>query len=154
LVSLDSHESTRSATDSKVKEGEALMASEFALMKAAQAWQTKGTCDLPMQPALAEAFADIIDCLVVSPRAKRPEESEATQAQLGAPVEDRKVSASDPASASDQMSMASLVHDVEAYRGALGYPVRGDHNGLLSDGTRPVCGICAAWKKLDDELAY
>ena len=43
------------------------MASKFALEKAAQAWTTKSTCDLAMQPELAEAFADIIDALIVRP---------------------------------------------------------------------------------------
>lgn len=34
-----------------------------------------------------------------------------------------------------------LEHDIEAYRGALGYPVSGDHDGRLSDGTIPHNGI-------------
>jgi hypothetical protein len=38
----------------------------------------------------------------------------------------------------------SLEHDIEAYRGALGYPVRGDHDGRLSDGTTPINGIALA----------
>lgn len=89
------------------------MASEFALMKAAQAWQTKATSHIWMEPDLAEAFADILDACMVNP-------SEATQAQLGAPVEDRKVSASDPVSASDQMETyrwdrASTLAIIEAF---------------------------------------
>ncbi len=32
--------------------------------------------------------------------------------------------------------------DIDAYRGALGYTVPGDHTGKLSDGTVPQCGIC------------
>jgi hypothetical protein len=31
----------------------------------------------------------------------------------------------------------------QAYRGALGYPVPGEYNGLLSNGELPQCGLCA-----------
>jgi len=43
-----------------------------------------------------------------------------------------------------QDALAASEHDIEAYRGALGYAVRGDHNELLSDGTRPNNGIAEA----------
>jgi hypothetical protein len=36
-----------------------------------------------------------------------------------------------------------LRHDTQAYRGALGYPVPGEYNGLLSNGELPQCGLCA-----------
>ncbi len=35
-------------------------------------------------------------------------------------------------------------HDILAYCVALGYPVPGDHNGLLTDGIQPKCGLCDA----------
>lgn len=35
-----------------------------------------------------------------------------------------------------------MKHDMEAYRGALGYSAPGDHDGKLTDGTTPQCGIC------------
>ena len=34
--------------------------------------------------------------------------------------------------------IAQLRHDIDAYRLSLGYMVRGNHDGLLSDGTAPV----------------
>jgi hypothetical protein len=34
--------------------------------------------------------------------------------------------------------------DIEAYRGALGYPTRGDHDGRLTNGEVPRCGLCDA----------
>jgi hypothetical protein len=34
--------------------------------------------------------------------------------------------------------------DIHAYRGALGYAVPGWHDGKLSDGTEPKCGMCDA----------
>ncbi len=37
-----------------------------------------------------------------------------------------------------------LKHDIEAYRGALGYSVPGDHNGQLTNGEVPKCGLCEA----------
>jgi hypothetical protein len=37
-----------------------------------------------------------------------------------------------------------LEWDVQAYRGALGYSVSGDHSGRLTDGTFPSCGLCAS----------
>lgn len=40
--------------------------------------------------------------------------------------------------------VAGLRHDIDAYRGMLGYAVPGDHNGLLMDGTRPCNGISEA----------
>lgn len=43
------------------------MASKFALEKAAQAWCTKSTSHLFMNVELAEAFADIIDSVMVKP---------------------------------------------------------------------------------------
>lgn len=42
--------------------------------------------------------------------------------------------------------------DVDAYRGALGYSVRGDHNGLLTDGTAPNNGIAEALQRRVAEL--
>ena len=42
------------------------------------------------------------------------------------------------------IEITRLKHDIHAYRGALGYPVPGDHNGCLSDGTRPNNGIAEA----------
>lgn len=35
-------------------------------------------------------------------------------------------------------------HDIEAYRGAFGYSVPGHHNGRLSNGEMPQCGLCDA----------
>lgn len=35
-----------------------------------------------------------------------------------------------------------LEHDIEAYRGALGYSVPASHNGKLTDGGKPQCGLC------------
>lgn len=40
--------------------------------------------------------------------------------------------------------LQQALHDIEAYRGALGYSVSGDPDGKLSDGTAPVCGLCEA----------
>ena len=44
-------------------------------------------------------------------------------------------------------ALAEQAREIEAYRGALGYPVRGDHNGRLNDGTYPVNGIAEAKDK-------
>lgn len=44
----------------------------------------------------------------------------------------------------DMPEFCALSHDIEAYRGALGYSVQGRHNGLLYNGQRPVCGLCEA----------
>lgn len=33
-------------------------------------------------------------------------------------------------------------HDIESYRGALGYSIAGTHDGKLTDGTTPQCGMC------------
>lgn len=41
-----------------------------------------------------------------------------------------------------------LDHDLLAYAGALGYPIPGDHNGLLTSGEQPKCGLCDAKEKL------
>lgn len=38
--------------------------------------------------------------------------------------------------------MGRMATDNIAYRGALGYPVPGEHDGRLSDGTIPQCGLC------------
>lgn len=40
--------------------------------------------------------------------------------------------------------LAAMKHDLDAYRGALGYAVPGDHDGRLSDGSATRCGICEA----------
>ena len=32
--------------------------------------------------------------------------------------------------------------DIESYRGALGYSIAGTHDGKLTDGTTPQCGMC------------
>lgn len=40
--------------------------------------------------------------------------------------------------------LAGLKHDIQAYRGALGYPVPGSHDGRTSDGFYPICGMCDA----------
>ena len=40
--------------------------------------------------------------------------------------------------------LARLRHDVEAYRGALGYSIPGNHDGKLSDGQTPQCGLCSS----------
>jgi hypothetical protein len=45
-----------------------------------------------------------------------------------------------------------LKADIEAYRGALGYSVAGDHDGRLSDGTDPVNGIAEALHRENAEL--
>lgn len=41
-----------------------------------------------------------------------------------------------------QWQLHCALHDIQAYRGALGYSVPGDHNGKLMDGTTPQCGMC------------
>ncbi len=33
-------------------------------------------------------------------------------------------------------------HDIQAYRGALGYSIPGDHTGKLTNGTVPLNGLC------------
>jgi hypothetical protein len=38
--------------------------------------------------------------------------------------------------------LAEARHNIDAYRGALGHPVPGNHDGKLSDGTVPSCGLC------------
>lgn len=38
----------------------------------------------------------------------------------------------------------ALRHDIHAYRGALGYAVPGHHDGTLSNGNTPICGMCDA----------
>ena len=44
--------------------------------------------------------------------------------------------------------------DIRAYRGALGYPVPGDHDGRLRDGTYPVNGTAVALEvQLRDALS-
>ena len=40
-----------------------------------------------------------------------------------------------------------LEHDIEAYRGALGYPIKCYHDGRLMDGTFPINGIAEALTK-------
>ncbi len=42
--------------------------------------------------------------------------------------------------------VAMMQHDIEAYRGALGYSIPGNHDGKLCDGTTPKCGLCEARK--------
>jgi len=44
--------------------------------------------------------------------------------------------------------MAKLKRDCIAYQGALGYAVPGWHDGKLSDGTVPSCGMCEARDKV------
>lgn len=46
-----------------------------------------------------------------------------------------------------------LENDIEAYRGALGYSVRADHSGKLSDGTTPQCGMCNSSYRAQCEYA-
>jgi hypothetical protein len=48
---------------------------------------------------------------------------------------------------------AELERDMHAYRGALGYPVPGWHDGKLSDGTTPINGLAKAVVKLRAEPA-
>jgi hypothetical protein len=43
-----------------------------------------------------------------------------------------------------ELALEATVRDLHAYRGALGYAVPGWHDGKLSDGTTPRCGICDA----------
>ena len=45
-------------------------------------------------------------------------------------------------------ALAAARRDIEAYRGAIGYSAPGDHDGRLSDGTTPICGLCDAKEKL------
>lgn len=51
-----------------------------------------------------------------------------------------------------ESELAALRHDIDAYRGALGYSVPGDHDGRLSDGTTPKCGLCEAKSATYDEF--
>lgn len=46
-------------------------------------------------------------------------------------------------------TLRRLTHDIEAYRGALGYSVPGDHDGKLSNGTVPQCGMCNSQDRMD-----
>ena len=46
-----------------------------------------------------------------------------------------------------EAQIAALSHDIQAYRGALGYSVPGDHDGILSDGRLPINGIAEAQVK-------
>lgn len=48
--------------------------------------------------------------------------------------------------------IAALEIDIQAYRGVLGYPVPGDHNGFLSNGTLPTNGITDALNKRISDL--
>ena len=50
-------------------------------------------------------------------------------------------------------TIRELRHDIQAYRGALGYPVPGDHDGRLSNGSTPVNGIAEAMNKALDRQA-
>lgn len=43
-----------------------------------------------------------------------------------------------------KVELEKMKRDIHVYRGALGYAVPGDHDGELSDGTTPVCGLCKA----------
>lgn len=45
---------------------------------------------------------------------------------------------------SARAELNTAMHDIEAYRGALGYDVAGCHDGRLSNGTTPRCGLCDA----------
>lgn len=50
-----------------------------------------------------------------------------------------------PATGDDVVEkIKQLEHDIQAYRGALGYSVPGKYNGFLTDGTYPRCGMCDA----------
>lgn len=40
--------------------------------------------------------------------------------------------------------LAALRQDIQAYRGALGYPVSGECSEFLSDNSLPRCGFCDA----------
>jgi hypothetical protein len=50
-------------------------------------------------------------------------------------------------SAALQAEHMAVCQEVDAYRGALGYAVPGDHDGKLSDGSTPRCGICDALER-------
>lgn len=39
---------------------------------------------------------------------------------------------------------AQMAHDIQAYRGGLGYSVPGYHDGRLTNGETPICGLCDA----------
>lgn len=47
--------------------------------------------------------------------------------------------------------IAELMHDITAYQAALGYTTPGDHDGRLTDGTVPQCGLCNALHRQLDE---
>lgn len=53
-----------------------------------------------------------------------------------------------------EQELAIARHDIEAYRGALGYAIPGDHNGKLMDGTIPQCGICNSQYTLKAKAFY
>ena len=46
-----------------------------------------------------------------------------------------------------EAKLAEAHHDIEAYRGSLGYSVSGNHDGRLTDGSSPVNGIAEALKR-------
>ncbi len=46
-----------------------------------------------------------------------------------------------------ELALRAAEHNVVAYKFALGYPIPGNHNGKLSDGTTPRCGLCDAKEK-------
>ena len=58
----------------------------------------------------------------------------------------------EPIAARVRQEMQTLRHDVEAYRGALGYSVAGSHDGRLTNGTTPACGLCDAREQELQEL--
>lgn len=43
-----------------------------------------------------------------------------------------------------EQKLALARRDIEVYRSALGYSISGDHDGRLSDGTIPHCGLCSS----------
>jgi len=51
-----------------------------------------------------------------------------------------------------QSQLAEARHDIQAYRGALGYSVPADHDGKLADGTTPKCGLCDAAQQENERL--
>ena len=51
----------------------------------------------------------------------------------------------DPRLTASQERVRELQHDIQAYRGALGYSVPGDHDGRLwGTNETPICGMCDA----------
>lgn len=50
-----------------------------------------------------------------------------------------------------EVELTAAKWDIDAYRGALGYPVPGNHTGKLTNGETPVCGLCRSQHRMELE---